>query len=386
MAAEPLVVSAAECGASSTAPRGPVLLAERCLTLCRPGMPCDACAQVCPTGAFTLGERSLSLDLDRCLRCGRCGAACPSEALAFEGFADVPEDATRLECSRVPGRFHASSTAVVPCLGGVSPGALRGRLARRGEEPLTIVDRGWCAACPAGGEPEPWHRTVVLLREELHRAGLPERISIVREPLPVAVAAPPPAPTRPLEVVLDRRALFRGASVLRDRLGPPRLAARGEGPPERIDTAALRERAATLAALVGRERLPAALFPDLAIAETCCDRRICAASCPTGALELELADDSSSLAFDPTLCTGCRSCVDVCPTGSLALMPSAEGGLVERRPLRRRALVRCAECGAAYAPPSPSGRCSTCEKDHALMRSVHRWVREPVDPQRPESI
>lgn len=43
---------------------------------------CQACAEVCPTGAITLAGR-VRLDLGKCLFCSACAAACPAQAIRF---------------------------------------------------------------------------------------------------------------------------------------------------------------------------------------------------------------------------------------------------------------------------------------------------------------
>lgn len=42
---------------------------------------CGACIAACPTGACTLCDGQIRLEVSRCRRCGRCADACPAEAL-----------------------------------------------------------------------------------------------------------------------------------------------------------------------------------------------------------------------------------------------------------------------------------------------------------------
>jgi Ni,Fe-hydrogenase III small subunit/ferredoxin len=44
---------------------------------------CDACRNVCPTGAIATEEGKLRIDLGRCLFCGECALACPNRAISF---------------------------------------------------------------------------------------------------------------------------------------------------------------------------------------------------------------------------------------------------------------------------------------------------------------
>ncbi len=54
----------------------PALLSDRCEGRC------SRCVEVCPTGAVTKAAE-LHIDLGRCLFCGECAAACPSQAIRF---------------------------------------------------------------------------------------------------------------------------------------------------------------------------------------------------------------------------------------------------------------------------------------------------------------
>lgn len=355
---------------------GPIRInPTRCVSLQRPAVPCRACARVCPTEAVRLGERSLAIALERCVGCGRCAAACPTEALEIAGFAELPVTTLRVECGRVPAGARQPGTAVVPCLGGVRPAALRAHLARDASRTVVVVDRGWCAQCPAGGCAQPWDETVRGIRAELERLGGSYRLEVVREPLPIEMAGPPPAPPRE-----DRRGFGRRAFLLAPGRGQLRranaqLEVSSAGSPRRIDPAALRARARVLASLAGSAQAPAGLFPDLIVADSCCDRRLCAASCPTGALTHDGDEEESRLRFDPEICTGCGLCVRLCPSGALTLLPSGGAGSVAAHVLRRRRLVRCAACGQSFWPPARGGLCPSCANDQDLMRSVHRLLR-----------
>jgi Ni,Fe-hydrogenase III small subunit/formate hydrogenlyase subunit 6/NADH:ubiquinone oxidoreductase subunit I len=55
----------------------PVLHQTRC------GAGCRACADACPTGAIVATDRTLALDMGRCLFCSDCTEACPEGAVEF---------------------------------------------------------------------------------------------------------------------------------------------------------------------------------------------------------------------------------------------------------------------------------------------------------------
>ncbi len=47
---------------------------------------CTACMEACPTGALArASDRTLQIDLGKCLFCGDCTAACPKGAITFSG-------------------------------------------------------------------------------------------------------------------------------------------------------------------------------------------------------------------------------------------------------------------------------------------------------------
>src|SRR5208283_4134653 len=44
---------------------------------------CSVCADVCPTDAISIKDKTLELDLGRCLFCPECERACPEGAIRF---------------------------------------------------------------------------------------------------------------------------------------------------------------------------------------------------------------------------------------------------------------------------------------------------------------
>ena len=45
---------------------------------------CQACADICPSSAITLGSAPVQIDLGRCTLCGDCAPACPAGKLSFD--------------------------------------------------------------------------------------------------------------------------------------------------------------------------------------------------------------------------------------------------------------------------------------------------------------
>jgi ferredoxin len=365
---------------------GLTLLAHRCLTLGSRYGRCEACAGACPAGVLRVGPSGIEA-APGCLGCGRCAAACPTAALRVAGFpAALPSLGPRyrsvtIECARVPPRDRAPSVLVVPCLGGLSVGAIVEWCAQADPLPVSLVDRGGCAACPAGGQ------AANPARVQLDRAA-----AYLRE-AGVAPAQLPRLETRPLDFhgarsdsasadasrSATRRGFLRALTAEATAVAASRdVAARG---PVRAEAAAPRlpstERERLLAALQLLAeryggRVSGALFHRLDIGPDCAGHRVCAAVCPTGALRgYRDAAGATGIAFDAALCIGCSRCAQACPEKAITLQLGAGTPTSGLHALTRFDTRTCEFCGDEFAanPGDPGCMCDRCSKSRRLARA-----------------
>lgn len=350
-----------------------------CLTEQRPSPCCTACGDACPAAAISMVARHVFVDEARCIGCGRCASACPTGAIDVPGFAApaiTPSIGVRLECRRVPPTVAEHGSTRVPCLGGLTVDHLL-RVTRDTAGDITLVDHCWCRTCPAGlGEDAPWARAVAQARRlvALATGGRGPSISVLYAPRSIAEALPlSPSGTDP---AVSRRQLFSRL------LAPsPRPAAKPDitqtrPPTGRVSTEALRTRRELLAALSHERPLPAALFPAVAIAQTCCDSRVCTSACPTSALANMSDQGASSVQFDASLCISCGECERVCPTQSVALLAAGEGAFDKPIVLRRSSSAECGTCGREFIAKAGATVCEACRKDTDLAATGFALMRQ----------
>jgi ferredoxin len=317
---------------------------------------------------------------DGCLHCGRCMAACPTEALQLDGFdpaAIASEDQPiEIECAKVPMDQRSAHSIQVPCLGGLSAGRIAALHEAAGDRGITLVDRGWCARCTAGGAQPPGQpalEQVVLWLDAVQDPRPAPRV--VSRPLPPAsMPAQIPLPPEPVDPgpALSRRQFFRTLAtdpVGRARKSTPMGAdGRAAFPASQRRESPARRRlleALDAAAIRGGGTLPAEFFPQLAVIGVCADHRVCTAACPTGALKVVATEGAASLTFAASACIGCGACARSCPEGALAVEP--HGG--ERSPavLAHHAQQVCATCGDVFTPRAGEAVCLACSKTQRFI-------------------
>lgn len=372
----------------------PRYLAVACLPRRQRADGCDACRLACPVDAVLFTDDGLALHAD-CIGCGRCVSACPMGALDLPGaWPGLPVGWTErerlgIDCRRVPEPLRAD--IVVPCLGALDAAALLALRAQASACDIELLDRGWCARCPAGGDDHPARAMLEVGATYLAGLDIPPASwpRLVAAPLPVEVA-------RPVTAARDGAPMSRRAFLGRIA-EPARHAAPEPPPPEARQPVAapahaslarrrLNDSLAALAAGVGRSP-PDTLYPRLRIdAEICRDHQGCARVCPTGALQAWREGDAGGIRFHAGDCIDCGLCARHCPEQALRVTPVGAPRLdrdaVESAWLTRHSRRRCVVCGSDFSGASDANDgdddcdgpqlCDPCAKSRRLAGDMFR--------------
>lgn len=350
---------------------------------------CRACESACPKGVLKISIESVELS-DGCIDCGRCVAACPTDALALPGF-DVASSADsaalsarplEIECRRIPADALSPGALRVPCLGGLSTGAILALRERAPAAGLVLIDRGVCQACEAGcADRHPAESALSASRMWLEAVGCSadELPRLERRPLASGTLMPmrPPDDGDGDGETMTRRQFFKAAvdkPAGRARQAPVPMGSSGRAAFPVGSRQASRERRRQVAALDAAANrhgtvIPAEFYPRVQVTGACVDHRICTAICPTGALKVDEAQGAASLTFTGEACIGCSACVRACPEGALGFEP--HGGERARMQLVRHERASCAECGDIFTPRDAGETlCMSCRKSHRFMRDA----------------
>ncbi|MBK1645808.1 hypothetical protein CKO25_14325 [Thiocapsa imhoffii] len=356
--------------------------ADACIPAQFPELTCRRCADACPTGALVATSEGPEV-ASGCVDCGRCTVACPTEALSMPGFEIAPTTSAiiAIDCWRVPAADTPSGAMRVPCLGGLSAATLTELTAEADGRAVAVLDRGYCARCPAGGREHSAPHPAVAVIDEVRR--LLDDCGVAPSAGPCLIAMPLPAARmiegmgEPLlESRVSRRALVTGQVPRTTQPAP------APHPTPAAQTSGLgRQRLLTaLQRLSAAERpLPARLFPSLRASQDCADHRVCASACPSGALMAYADDRTRGLRFDAALCIACDLCVRLCPEQALTRDGPGEAKTA-RTPQRltRHPMQTCPECGAEHSTAEPV--CPACRRDRDFARSAFQTLFSHQSP------
>ncbi len=349
------------------------LCASRCLHARLNASACAACVDACPAGALRMEAQGPVLQ-QGCTGCGRCQAACPGGALAVRGFEALQLQGTDAVPPHAIDCLHgddalATGALRVPCLGGISDASLLQMCAAAPWHAIVLLDRGACAGCDSGGRDLPAAATVHRVARWLREAGVTED----RLPRLQRRMARPEAPSAdPMQSQGRARRGFLGAMVRPSPAAPAAPAGDLATPRQQV----LR----TITALAARHggRVAPELLHRVEIAADCQGLRICATTCPTGAL-LRYRDERAGVAgvsFDAADCIACGNCAAACPRQALRLLPGEGAAATGRQVLTRIPQRECTECGTRFLLTGAEAhtRCDRCRKTAALARAAFQTL------------
>ncbi len=286
------------------------------------------------TGWWSRGK--VRYDKSKCEPCGLCLTACPTGAVSNPAFTPSQIETqmrTLLDETQGPCgiAFHCQyggepptadgwMAVRLPCVGMATPPWLLTPLLM-GASAVGVVS---CPAeCPAN-QVEASRENVDFCRQLLRRLGAPEELVALDPDL----ARDPPERQQgaPLEGPFSHQSGAAPLEGLASRWGVERVT-------------------------LEHARSPLGLIE---IGEACTACGMCADSCPTGALALEVRPESCTLTFDAGACVTCGQCLPKCPElaqGAITLRRKLDVERLKRgrNPLYRVGIARCTSCGALIA-------------------------------------
>lgn len=386
--------------------------ADRCVHAFDAFATCRACVDECPASALSLGE-TIALDAETCTACGACVHVCPVGAFeARDETQDVLRCAARVRdrgaiallCAAHPpidrGLRPVDAAIVIEgCLAALGPSTYAALAALGVTQVDVYLDA--CEACPLAPARASIERTLEKARAALRPWLAADQIAAITdlsaasgEPWTIYLAGEPPVARRRLLkpfAASDADAAVDALSVNAiDRAEPKRL------PAERLRLL----RALAQLPLAGQMLCPAPLggqiFLRIGADEGCTACGACAKVCPTGAIALDVDDETQTfrLSHLSAACTGCEACLHVCDPDVLysrgvpffnALQRPEDESLAAGR------FVRCKRCKSRVPEGSlnAQGLCEICAFRRANPFGSHvperarPLLKRPLSPDEP---
>lgn len=370
---------------------------------------CSLCQEACPTGALTLKDSGLALETqpqleaESCVSCGICVGVCPTEVFTL-GKTDVLQFQSVLDkfltlarsmesgdktsllfvCRQARGSFFEEEQRRFlspPCLAALNLSDLLYAAAKAARSLSLYV--GECTECPLASSFPLVERLVGSARALLTIFERNIQVNLIKEKDSIQSEVQrcdfsgedsPNLLTRAdLFLMAKKEALKTTAQLVGSYLAEH--SSEGKEPPNRAHLVprrrlwllkTLRSFGGPKVRMMDLDLLP---FANFLIGEGCNGCTICAALCPTRALERGEGEEEVVLNFTPAHCLDCHLCEKACPESAIFFLPQIESREltnVHKRMLKTILMSVCATCGQKFLPYRDSIYCSSCSKFRSL--------------------
>lgn len=370
----------------------PSVDAQHCLNTRHKAAACTRCAAACPVQAITVMEGTPWLEPARCVGCGVCQVACPTDVFRQ---ASAPEAKLVQTVSQTPAVASVSlvcplratpELTVAPvdlvvrhrrCLAALSIADLLALVQADGRS--VWLDDSPCEPCPLAKAQRTLHASVATAQALLEAMDSLSSIELHSRHPELAVAKPERRPLLDgMQPKISRRRLFgltpataHEPSMTSDGgetlPGDNRAKPIGRQLPQRVPPShlllldRLRQMSSDGDRLLTADSTP---FADIEIdVQACSACGLCAYFCPTNALQFDAEGQEFAVWFRADRCIGCGLCKVACPEDAIHF---GETVTVERllaqeeHVLAEGGLAPCTVCGVDTAVHGEQHLCHSC--------------------------
>ncbi|MCP3888488.1 MAG: hypothetical protein GY702_06395 [Desulfobulbaceae bacterium] len=290
------------------------LYRERCLRSRLNTNKCQRCIEVCSSGALSVNNRKIVLDVARCTGCMSCVAACPQDAVTSDFDLDKMLNSFRtghdifVSCIRQEQIYPDEIT--LPCVGILSKEVLTAVILC-GCRTVSFNVAG-CGRCRNYDISNTFQGNCKQIFEELSESLL-TKVTLIdkKEHLPKAKVDRRSFLTKILDTAINvpkQRFLSKRATPVETQNNRRRI-------PFKTN---LLKKVLTNVDQISQQKIHRLFDHNLVVSEECNCCPLCKGICPTGAIKIVHSAQIKRLKFTKLDCNGCGLCVEFCKKNALS--------------------------------------------------------------------